>query len=47
MTPERMAQAAASPHLPFWENLKTGYDRFEENKIPPEVKVRDKAYVFE
>ena len=47
MTPERMAQAAASPHLPFWENLKTGYDLFEENKIPPEVKVREKVYVFE
>ena len=47
MTPERMAEATASPHLPFWENLKTGYDLFEKNKIPPEVKVRDKAYVFE
>ncbi len=47
MTSERMAQAAASPHLPFWENLKTGYDLFEENKIPPEVKVREKVYVFE
>jgi murein L,D-transpeptidase YafK len=47
MTPERMAQAAASPHLPFWENLKTGYDLFEKNKIPPTVSVRDKVYVFE
>jgi murein L,D-transpeptidase YafK len=47
MTPERMAKAAGSPHLPFWENLKTGYDLFEENRIPPEVKVREKVYVFE
>jgi murein L,D-transpeptidase YafK len=47
MTPERMEKAADSPHLPFWENLKTGYDLFEENKLPPEVKVRDKTYVFE
>lgn len=47
MTPERMAKAAASPHLPFWENLKTGYDLFEENKLPPTVSVREKAYVFE
>lgn len=47
MTPERMAKSAGSPHLPFWENLKTGYDLFEENKLPPEVKVREKAYVFE
>lgn len=47
MTPERMAKAAGSPHLPFWENLKTGYDLFEENKVPPEVNVREKVYVFE
>lgn len=47
MTPERMAEAAGSPHRPFWENLKTGYDLFEENMIPPDVSVRDKAYVFE
>ena len=47
MTPERMAEAAGSPHLPFWENLKTGYDLFGENMIPPDVSVRDKAYVFE
>jgi len=47
MTPERMAKASGSPHLQFWENLKTGYDLFEENRIPPDVSVRDKAYVFE
>lgn len=47
MTPERMAKAAGSPHLPFWENLKTGYDLFEKNKVPPDVKVREKLYVFE
>jgi len=47
MTPERMATAIGSPHLPFWENLKTGYDLFEKNKMPPIVSVRDKEYVFE
>jgi murein L,D-transpeptidase YafK len=47
MTPERMATAAGSPHLPFWENLKTGYDLFEKNKVPPNATVRDKEYVFE
>jgi murein L,D-transpeptidase YafK len=47
MTPERMVNAAHSPHLPFWENLKTGYDLFEKNKVPPDVSVRDKEYVFE
>ncbi|QTN32764.1 murein L,D-transpeptidase [Akkermansiaceae bacterium] len=47
MTEERMAQAAGSPHLPFWKNLKTGYDLFEETRIPPEVSVNDKTYIFE
>jgi murein L,D-transpeptidase YafK len=47
MTPERMEKAATEPHLPFWENLKTGYDLFEENKLPPDVSVREKAYAFE
>jgi murein L,D-transpeptidase YafK len=47
MTPERMAAADGSPHLPFWENLKTGYDLFEKNKVPPNATVRDKEYVFE
>ena len=47
MTPERMMQAAASPHLAFWENLKTGYDLFEENGMPPDVTVKSKEYVFQ
>jgi murein L,D-transpeptidase YafK len=47
MTPERMAKAAGNPHLPFWENLETGYGLFERNKIPPNASVRDKEYVFE
>ncbi len=47
MTPERMVTAAESPHLPFWKNLKTGYDLFEKNKVPPNVSVREKEYVFE
>jgi murein L,D-transpeptidase YafK len=47
MTPERMEIAAASPHLPFWENLKTGYDLFQENGMPPDVAVKDKTYTFE
>lgn len=49
MTPERMAQAAGSPHLPFWENLKAGYDLFEENRIPPSVTVdmQELKYAFE
>ena len=30
----------------FWQNLKTGYDLFEADKVPPIVGVCDKAYVF-
>jgi len=42
-----MEKAAGSEHLPFWKNLKTGYDLFEKNKLPPDVTVKDKQYVFE
>jgi len=31
----------------FWNNLKEGYDFFEETKIPPNVEVRNKKYIFE
>ncbi len=31
----------------FWANLADGYDYFEENKIPPNVTVRDGIYQFE
>jgi len=47
MTDTRMQQAASSTHYPFWKNLKTGYDYFEENRTPPNVSVRNKLYVFE
>jgi len=30
----------------FWKNLKEGYDYFEKNKIPPEVDVKNKNYIF-
>ncbi|MEP2776969.1 MAG: murein L,D-transpeptidase family protein [Luteolibacter sp.] len=46
MTEERMQQAADDASLPFWENLKTGYDLFEKNKVPPDVSVKNKRYVF-
>ena len=47
MTDERMEKAAGSKWLPFWQNLKTGHDLFELNKVPPNVTVKDKEYVFE
>ncbi len=47
MTEERMEKAAGSEWIGFWKNLKTGYDLFEKNKVPPEVGVKDREYVFE
>ncbi len=46
MTPERMAEAEATEWLTFWRNLKTGYDLFETNRVPPEVGVKEKSYSF-
>lgn len=31
----------------FWQNLKQGYDFFEEFRIPPDVEVQNGQYVFE
>lgn len=47
MTAERMEKAATDPNLPFWQNLRTGYDLFEKNKIPPNASVKQKQYAFE
>ena len=47
MTDARMAKAADHQWIAFWKNLKTGYDFFEKSKIPPNVTVKDKKYIFE
>ena len=40
------ATAAGDPKLlSFWQNLKTGYDTFEESRVPPKVSV-DKKGVY-
>lgn len=46
MTDSNMLRAVGSPFLPFWKNLKDGYDRFEKSHIPPDVMVRNKRYCF-
>lgn len=46
MTSERMAEAHDSKHLAFWQNLKQGYDWFENKQTPPDVSVEDKTYRF-
>lgn len=47
MTEARMQKATSSEHYDFWKNLKTGYDLFEQNRVPPDVGVKDKQYTFE
>lgn len=46
MTDQRMANEKNHRWHPFWTNLKEGYDWFEKKKTPPNVKVRNKRYVF-
>ena len=47
MTPERMDAAKLDEWFPFWQNLREGHDLFEQNKIPPDVSVRNQRYHFE
>lgn len=47
MTDEELSKHEASPHHAFWQNLKTGYDHFEQRRRPPNVEVRRGRYVFE
>ena len=47
MTTENMAKHRENKWALFWKNLKEGYDWFEEKKVPPNVEVSAKKYVFE
>lgn len=46
MTESAMAEVRHSEHFDFWTNLKEGYDFFERDRLPPDVTVREKRYVF-
>ncbi|MFD0894329.1 L,D-transpeptidase family protein [Luteolibacter ambystomatis] len=46
MTSARMAAAVGDPWEDFWKNLKEGYDRFEADRVPPDVMVEGKRYVI-
>lgn len=46
MTPENLAAQRGNPNHAFWTNLKTGWDWFEQERIPPNVTVADKRYKF-
>ncbi len=46
MTPKNMAQYASNANMPFWQDIKEGYDRFELSHTPPDWDVCEKKYVF-
>jgi len=47
MTWANLAKNANSPWIPFWENLKQGYDFFQGHRNPPMVTVAERQYVFQ
>ena len=47
MTGENMEKHINSEWYSFWQNLKQGYDFFEEFRVPPNVEVINGQYVFE
>jgi len=47
LTPKNLARHADSPHMSFWNNLKTGYDYFEIAQRPVEWDVCGGEYVFD
>lgn len=46
MTDKRIEQHAVFLYKDFWKNLQQGYDLFEKNRVPPEVSVVERRYVF-
>ena len=47
MTERNMALHARSSDAPFWQQLKNGYDLFEDSRLPPRVSVCQGRYVFQ
>ena len=46
MTAAKLATHASDPSMPFWKDIKEGYDLFELNKTPPTWDVCERQYVF-
>lgn len=46
MTRINMLRHRQSTWYPFWQNLRQGYDWFEKHKVPPDVNVQGRQYVF-
>ena len=47
MSRKHLRRFRHSVWLPFWSNLKEGYDHFEKTRRPPQVMVQEQRYVFE
>lgn len=47
MTDANMALHAKSEWMPFWQNLKQGYDAFEQTELPPQIGVCERRYRVE
>ncbi|MEO8757406.1 MAG: murein L,D-transpeptidase family protein [Devosia sp.] len=47
MTPQNLSLVADNANMPFWMDIKEGYDRFELSKTPPVWDVCEKKYVFD
>ncbi len=47
MTEDNMEKHNPTPWLEFWQNLKEGYDYFEQRHVPPNVEVKNGRYGFE
>lgn len=47
LTDENLTTHKNNAWFSFWQNLKDGYDYFEQHKKPPKISVKNKQYVFE
>ncbi len=47
LTDGNLSTYRQSQHIAFWNNLRQGYEVFEKTHIPPNVRVKNKRYVFE
>ena len=46
MNKEKLEKHSKHKWFAFWQNLKEGYDLFEQSHIPPAVTVQNKKYLF-
>ncbi len=46
MTKENMSRHRDSQWFEFWQNLQKGYQIFENARVPPNIEVKNRKYVF-